>query len=140
MPELLSPPAVGLQWQAQVYPLIRGDVPCSRGHVGAAAQGEYLVVTGGCLPSCAVYQTVDSPHGRVHVLDLKTLRWHQPAPAASKEQYEAPLRVAAADVIRARNRCRDERATALALGARNGQTVEVVPRQCYRCVGGASVW
>ena len=51
--------------------------------------------------------------------------WTQRPPVTSKEYYEYPLKIAAADLIRARKRVTGEKATALSLGAVRGRTVEL---------------
>jgi hypothetical protein len=61
MLELLFPPAIGLHWREQQYPLIRGTPPSSRMHFGACCVGQYLVVAGGTVPSCLRHIPVDSP-------------------------------------------------------------------------------
>eukprot|EP00596_Hydrurales_sp_CCMP1899_P002534 CAMPEP_0119054724 /NCGR_PEP_ID=MMETSP1177-20130426/75264_1 /TAXON_ID=2985 /ORGANISM="Ochromonas sp, Strain CCMP1899" /LENGTH=261 /DNA_ID=CAMNT_0007035063 /DNA_START=236 /DNA_END=1019 /DNA_ORIENTATION=+ len=52
------------------------------------------------------------------------MRWSHIPPIGSRELYEVPLRIAQADIIRARKRCTGERATGMGLGAIGGLTVE----------------
>ena len=114
-----------LTWKVQVYPPIKGDIPCSRMHFGAFSIGHYIFLSGGTAPTCKHHKPIEDEFSRLYALDLLTMKWFQPHPVNSAEMYEIPLQIAESDVIRSAHKVEDEKLRALSLNARNGMTVEL---------------
>lgn len=95
-------------------------------HFSAVALGDFIFVMGGVKPTALSFRMVDQGSCVVHALDLKTLVWSEPQPMDSKDYLDGPLRVAEADIKRAKERLGVEKARGVAEGARAGITVEVV--------------
>jgi hypothetical protein len=103
-------------WRTQIYPPIKGKLPTSRIHFGAAVISNYLFIFGGIEPTSKVYQHVDLHHTQVHSLNLTTMRWDCPVPTNSADNLIEPLRVADSDVIRARRRIDEEKFRGISMG------------------------
>eukprot|EP01038_Epipyxis_sp_PR26KG_P009542 gene9542-12852_t len=116
---------IEMTWKTQQYPPIRGKIPCSRIHFGCAKIGDYLLVMGGVDPTSLVYKHVDESYTRVYTLNLNNYIWEHPIPINSTESLQDALRIAQADIIRAKNKIKEEKARGLSLGALNGKTVEL---------------
>jgi len=112
-------------WKPQIYPKIKGDLPCSRMHFGAFSITGNLIVFGGTRPTSLGHATIETTHTRIYALDLNALIWRQIAPLESTEFLETPMRIADSDIVRAKQKVRTEKDRAKALGARGGMTVEL---------------
>jgi hypothetical protein len=104
-----------LTWKNQVYPPIRGDIPCSRMHFGSFSIGHFIFVCGGTAPTCRHHKPIEDEFSRLYALDLLSMKWFQPHPINCTEMYEIPLQIAESDVIRAAHKVEDEKLRALSL-------------------------
>ncbi len=105
-----------MMWRTQIYPPIKGKLPVCRIHFGAACISNYLFVFGGVEPTSKAYRLVDERFTQVNTLNLATMRWDCPVPTNSADYLIQPLRVAQADIIRAKRRVEEERFRGMSLG------------------------
>jgi len=115
-----------MTWKEQIYPPIKGSIPASRMHFGAAAIGPYLLIAGGTPPTSIAHVPQDHPSTRVSSLDMNTMLWTQPAPLDSTEYLEGPLRAAEQDITRAIQSADEAKMRGLSLGAKKGITVQYI--------------
>ena len=86
-----------------------GGPPTSRMHFSACFVGHYILVIGGSQPTSLGFSPVDPDYSRLYALDTYTLRWIEPRPVETAGYFDEPIRIAEADVIRAKRRCEEEK-------------------------------
>lgn len=93
--------------------------------------GNWLVITGGSVPTSLFHSTADFDHAGqasnicLYALNMHTMVWSRPIPIENTESLIIPLQIAESDITRARYKIQEEKERAKALGARRGRTVQL---------------
>jgi hypothetical protein len=115
---------VEMMWKTQTYPSIKGNIPSSRIHFGAACIGDFVLSFGGVEPTSLKFVPVEHRSTDLYTLNLRTWKWSIAIPINDNKYLEKPLEIAQADIIRAEKRMTEERDRGFSLGVLNGKTVE----------------
>ena len=111
-----------LTWHAPAKGEMRGPPPSARMHFSATCVGHFVLVTGGTAPTSLSYGPIDNDYSRTYALDTANMTWLEPAPIQTSNYFDIPMQIAESDIIRAEQKCKEEKLKGMSKGVRRGET------------------